>query len=425
MSVQETKLTAIAEAIREKEGSTEPILASDFPERIRAISTVPEGTYEINLSVSDPEGGTVKGGGLASEGMTITIGAEIAEGFLFDGWQEGGEVVSENKSITFQVTGDRNLIAAVHCPQYMLGRDWWSGTQPVYGIDRVTYGDGKFVAVANERKDSSGSNITTSHKAVYSTDGVTWTEAEDLPSTIRWQGVAYGGGKFVAVASYDYSAIAYSSDGITWTKAKGYVDGPWHLVAYGNGTFVAVASTTRTQDATNYAAYSTDGVTWVKTTFPDVSKYRLNLIFADGKFVVVTGSTTYFSTDGITWTASANSGAASTRMLAYGKGLYVQIMRKSQYGTGSVVLYSTDAITWERGQELTGTFNSDADLAYGGDTFVAMSPSGQVAYSQDGVTWSEVEIPIKSIESVAYGDGKFVGVGSSRAIYSSAAGPVE
>lgn len=37
MSTQEQKLAAIADAIREKDGTTEPIPANDFPERIRAI----------------------------------------------------------------------------------------------------------------------------------------------------------------------------------------------------------------------------------------------------------------------------------------------------------------------------------------------------------------------------------------------------
>lgn len=45
MSYQETKLQAIADAIREKDGTTAPIPANDFPARIRAI---PTGT--------DPEG---------------------------------------------------------------------------------------------------------------------------------------------------------------------------------------------------------------------------------------------------------------------------------------------------------------------------------------------------------------------------------
>lgn len=39
MSVQESKLTAIADAIREKDGTTAPIVADDFPDRIRAIQT--------------------------------------------------------------------------------------------------------------------------------------------------------------------------------------------------------------------------------------------------------------------------------------------------------------------------------------------------------------------------------------------------
>lgn len=39
MSVQESKLTAIADAIREKDGTTAPIVADDFPDRIRAIET--------------------------------------------------------------------------------------------------------------------------------------------------------------------------------------------------------------------------------------------------------------------------------------------------------------------------------------------------------------------------------------------------
>ena len=53
----------------------------------------------------------------------------------------------------------------------------------------VTYGDGKFVAVA------AGSD-----KAAYSTDGINWT-ASTLPSSASWQSVTYGDGKFVAVAA--------------------------------------------------------------------------------------------------------------------------------------------------------------------------------------------------------------------------------
>ena len=93
MSVQETRLREIADAIRAKEGSTEPIPANAFASRILALemNRLPEGTHTINLQASDPEGGTVVGGGVASDGMTVTVNAEAADGYEFKGWQEDGE----------------------------------------------------------------------------------------------------------------------------------------------------------------------------------------------------------------------------------------------------------------------------------------------------------------------------------------------
>lgn len=113
MSVQETRLREIADAIRAKEGSTEPIPANAFARRILALemSRLPEGTHTINLQASDPEGGTVVGGGVASDGMTVTVNAEVENGYEFKGWQEDGETVNESKSYTFTVNGDRVLSA--------------------------------------------------------------------------------------------------------------------------------------------------------------------------------------------------------------------------------------------------------------------------------------------------------------------------
>ena len=59
MGTQEVKLKAIADAIREKDGTAEPIPAADFPDRIRAISTTPEGLHTITVEANDPDGGTV------------------------------------------------------------------------------------------------------------------------------------------------------------------------------------------------------------------------------------------------------------------------------------------------------------------------------------------------------------------------------
>lgn len=49
MSVQENKLKAIADAIREKDGTTAPIPANDFPARIRAIPSGGGGSGGIDI----------------------------------------------------------------------------------------------------------------------------------------------------------------------------------------------------------------------------------------------------------------------------------------------------------------------------------------------------------------------------------------
>ena len=49
MSAQETKLKAIADAIRYKDGSKSPISANDFPKRIRAIPQEGGGGVDVEV----------------------------------------------------------------------------------------------------------------------------------------------------------------------------------------------------------------------------------------------------------------------------------------------------------------------------------------------------------------------------------------
>lgn len=110
MSIQETNLKAIADAIREKEGSTEPIPANAFASRISALemSTLPEGTHTITLQASDPDGGTVAGGGIVFSGAIITIKAEPCAGHKFVSWQENGLTVCED--LEYKFTADRDVV---------------------------------------------------------------------------------------------------------------------------------------------------------------------------------------------------------------------------------------------------------------------------------------------------------------------------
>ena len=68
------------------------------------IETIPTGglpddVYTITLEADPPEGGTVSGGGIISEGMTatVTVSAEAKKGYKFTDWQEKGETISDSK----------------------------------------------------------------------------------------------------------------------------------------------------------------------------------------------------------------------------------------------------------------------------------------------------------------------------------------
>ena len=272
MSTQEGKLKAIADAIRQKEGTTEPIPANSFASRILALEAggAPEGVCTINLTASYPDGGTVEGGGVASKDMTITVDAKVnAKGnFYFDGWEENGEVVSEDPQYTFPVTADRNLTALFLETQYVAGVDWWECKLPAYaGWTAVTYGNGKFVTIAFNRD-----------MAAYSTDGINWTNAI-LPVSANWSGLTYGNGKFVAVAG-NSTTVVYSTDGINWVTAKLPVYAYWAHITYGDGKFVAI------DISSNIAAYSADGINWEKTTLPFSSAWRC-VTYGNGIFVSV------------------------------------------------------------------------------------------------------------------------------------------
>ena len=111
----------------------------------------------------------------------------------------------------------------------------------------LAYGGGKFVAINDQ------GYVATSE------DGIKWTKAGDMPlyqatgQGEYWFGISYGGGKFVAINYYGY--VATSEDGITWTKATmSGTNGAkplyqatsqssyWRGLSYGGGKFVAINS---------------------------------------------------------------------------------------------------------------------------------------------------------------------------------------
>ena len=68
-------------------------------------------SYTVSVSANPTAGGTVTGGGTFSQGQSCTVNATPATGYTFTNWTENGNVVSTNASYTFNVTGNRTLVA--------------------------------------------------------------------------------------------------------------------------------------------------------------------------------------------------------------------------------------------------------------------------------------------------------------------------
>ena len=203
----------------------------------------------------------------------------------------------------------------------------------------VCYGNGKFVAVADD-----------SYFA-YSTDGITWTEGTISSTSRSWESVCYGNNKFVAVA-YNTNYFAYSTDGITWTEGTiSDTNRKWGSVCYGNDKFVAIAV------STTIFAYSMDGITWTEGVLPNNS-FWYSVCYGNGKFVITPYSTNYFaySTDGINWTeGTISSTSKQWYSICYGNDKYVSVTWNSNYSASitfspaGLIQYAAPAkdLTWE------------------------------------------------------------------------------
>ena len=74
-------------------------------------------TYNITVSANPTNGGTVTGGGTYNQGQQCTVSATANSGYTFTNWTENGNVVSTQANYTFNVTGNRTLVANFQAQQ--------------------------------------------------------------------------------------------------------------------------------------------------------------------------------------------------------------------------------------------------------------------------------------------------------------------
>jgi hypothetical protein len=254
------------------------------------------------------------------------------------------------------------------------GISWTESTMPLGNWRSLAYGDGKFVTVPY------GTN-----QAAYSTDGVNWTYSNNMGSSHNWNTIAYGDGKFVAL-TYGTNQGAYSTDGINWDSISPLPSASvWFSITYGNGKFVALSN------GPEGSAYSTDGISWTAGAIPSGREW-VSVIYGDGKFVALAynSNEAAYSTDGINWTISTLPLFGYWTSITHGDGKFVALLQDTNQ-----VAYSTDGINWTA--STLPSSNNWTSINHGDGKFVVVAyGSNETAYSTDGITWTASTLPFSN-----------------------------
>jgi hypothetical protein len=253
--------------------------------------------------------------------------------------------------------------------------------------------------------------------AAYSTDGQTWLTT-NLPTTGLWTKVRYVNGQFMAFA--EQGKAARSLDGLTWqsmTMPVSNVD--WRDVAYGAGKYLAVAN------GGTSAATSVDGIIWVGQTLPEGAEWN-SVQFGKGKFVVAAQSDStitnlLYSSTGLTGSWTIGSVPSGITALAYGNNRFIALA--GGYIGANSAYHSVDGMSWSAAVTIP-TANWQ-DITFGQGLFVAVATSSNIVItSQDGITWTQQSLPSSATwSSVTFANiskpGKFLvvagGTGNSTA----------
>ncbi len=272
-------------------------------------------------------------------------------------------------------------------------------------IRDVAYANGVFVAVGD------GGKIQRSF------DGATWVDAiVSIPNGHLVHAVAAGVGVFIAAADggYIYRSI---DNGASWQQIAAPAPAAAYSVHYANGVFIIGV-----QNA--YIWRSEDGgATWTQIHTGILNGAQCESIhFADGKWVLgwALGMMCVSTDNGVTWNYPTSEPFGATDVvldIGYANGLWVASAAFGKIAT------SVDALTWTQrtsGLETTEPLHISA-LAYGDGIWIASNANDMVT-SVDGITWSPWAGSSDNypIVSLIYAAGKFVGVGSSGTIISSA-----
>jgi len=401
---------------------------------------------ELSGTFSWNSGGIVNG--IASVGTTITVNYSGTDtNNVSYQWCKNGVAIpgAVNQTFTLNEPGEYTVIVSApgyKSRTYTIATVTETGPIPTAlswirlqaditrgGFNSVAWGNNKFVAVGEVGK------------IIYSSDGINWTAASNSPfdttisSAIRK--VIWADNRFVAIGRHSGSnwaaEIAASADGITWNKLTPVFNTTYAGagdVAYGGGTFVLASG------SDNPLFYSTDAINWTKVTQTnfgggDNVSSVYSIAYGNGKFVAAgrKGNNAYIevSEDGISWTVNDTHFSSSNTAIGvtYRNGTFVAVgsndgeicYSKDDGGPWQAVVKSANDITLDKGIGMYFVGSGDHQfLKFIAYTYQPASASRRMRYSQDGITWTYGDAPIGFISDLAWGDGKYVIVGSGSSL---------
>jgi len=361
------------------------------------------GTFTVKLTVTDMKGhNTVvtKSVTVTDPITTWTARTTTATGNL--------EALATNGTSVLAVGEDYGTFKG----PTVISTDGVTWTTHLLGSNQQAYGatwDGsKWIAVGQDY------NFTTSawQGAVFtSPDAVTWTERYKAGSPL--QAVTANGGTLVAVG--DGGTIVRSTNGTTWAPVTSGTTNNLAGVAYGGGKFVAVGYAGGNGTCT--VLTSTDGSTWTASNAGSALASWQDLrhiVWANDRFL---SSGFYgkfrYSTDLATTFSTTRTTTEEMPAAAYGNGVWFAA-GADEDTTDNVDLVSSDGVNW------TSLATTASDTRHAGiffkNTFITVGDnhsirqSGAISAPANGYyTWRETNFPDHGANSVqntdADGDG--------------------
>ena len=235
---------------------------------------------------------------------------------------------------------------------------------------------------------------------ISSLDGVTWTPQSNIGATIG--GMAFGSGVFVSTGNASggsgYIATINPTTGVVKRVAQGLTTGSIGNCRFVNGLFYAMSATTNGLFFT-----STDGENWTSRTIASASALPVDIAYdpVNGKYVIsLTAGRMASSTDGINFTGyslgvsvfsmlSVIFSNSLKKFIAAGTSGNIVISDTGDSGTWTLVRSVADAVSTT--SQINNLFESTRDgVIYATGGSGGASNTQQYLYSEDGVTWNNV-----------------------------------